>query len=54
MSIFLDPKGKKYKGPGKDRRKFNDPKYNGPERRKEMKRKRSIDRILVLLEKELQ
>ena len=54
MFNFLDPKGKKNRTSGKDRRKFDDPKYNGPERRNKMKRKKSIDRILELLEKQLQ
>ena len=53
MPIFLDPKGKQYRLSGRDRRKFDNPKYNGPERRNEMKRKQSIDRIIALLEKQL-
>ena len=54
MSIFIDPKGEQYRANGKDRRKFDDPKYRGPERRVEMKRKKTINRILELLEKQLQ
>jgi hypothetical protein len=38
---------------GKDRRKYNDPNYKGPERRLERKRKSEIDRILRKLEDQL-
>ena len=38
----------------KDRRKFDDPKYTGPERRREMQQKIVLDRIISVLERQVQ
>jgi hypothetical protein len=49
----LDPIAGQYRKLGKDRRKFEDPAYRGPERRLEKRRKVVIERIIKKLEKEL-
>jgi hypothetical protein len=49
----FDPRADAIRTSGKDRRKFNDPNYKGPERRLERKRKSEIDRILRTLEDQL-
>lgn len=38
----------------KDRRKFGDPRYTGPERRREMQQKIALDRIVAVLERQAQ
>jgi hypothetical protein len=51
---FLNIKKALYVNFGVDRRKSRDPKYKGPERRSSVRRKKAVDRIMTLLEKELQ
>jgi hypothetical protein len=50
----LDPIATQYRKLRKDRRKFEDPGYRGPERRLEERRKTAIEKIIKKLEKELQ
>lgn len=38
---------------GRDRRKSDNPKYQGPERREDVKRKKTLDRIIHQLERQL-
>jgi hypothetical protein len=49
----FDPRSDAIRMAGKDRRKYNDPNYRGPERRLERKRKSEIDRILRTLQDQL-
>ena len=49
----LDPVAARYRKLGKDRRKFEDPRYRGPERRREKRRKMAVEQIIRRLEKEL-
>jgi hypothetical protein len=49
----FDPRSDAIRLSGKDRRKFDDPNYKGPERRLERKRKAEIDRILRSLEDQM-
>lgn len=48
----LDPRTKKYKKSGRDRRKADDPSYQGPERRLAKKREKEILEIIKQLEME--
>jgi len=50
----LDPIAARYRKLGKDRRKVEDPRYRGPERRLEKRRKMAIEKIIKRLENELQ
>jgi len=51
---YLDPTAMLYRKFKKDRRKFQDPHYRGPERRLENRRKMYIKKIITKLEIELQ
>ena len=48
----FDPRAIRYKKAGRDRRKADDPSYEGPERRLGKRRKKELDDILRRLEKE--
>jgi hypothetical protein len=55
MSFFDRTKGNARGFFGKkDRRKFGDPKYTDPERRREMQQKVALDRIIAVLERQAQ
>lgn len=48
----LDPIAVQYRKLKKDRRKFDDPSYHGPERRLEKRRQMTLERIIKKLERE--
>ena len=49
----FDPGEVEYKKTGRNRRKFDDPNYKGPERRLGRRRKKEVDQILSTLQKAL-
>jgi hypothetical protein len=49
---YLDPRAATYKNTARDRRKADDPSYEGPERRLGRKRQKELSAILRRLEKE--
>jgi hypothetical protein len=42
------------KGKRKERRKSENPRYLGPERRRDLQRKKSVDLIIAFLERQVQ
>jgi hypothetical protein len=48
----LDPRSIMYRKLGRDRRKTDDPSYNGPERRLGKRREKELHKIISRLEKE--
>lgn len=51
MAVLNRRKGRGWSG--RERRKSDNPNYRGPERRVDMKRKKTLDRIIHQLERQL-